>query len=22
MAGFVQLIEWKTSRFDEVEKLN
>jgi hypothetical protein len=22
VAGFVQLIEWKTSRFDEVEKLN
>ena len=22
MTGFAQLIEWKTSRFDEVEKLN
>lgn len=22
MAGFAQLIEWKTSRIDEVEKLN
>ena len=22
MAGFVQIIEWKTSRIDEVEKLN
>ena len=22
MAGFVQLIEWKTSRIDDVEKLN
>ena len=22
MAGFVQVIEWKTSRFDEVQQLN
>ncbi|HVQ88254.1 MAG TPA: hypothetical protein VMT88_08730 [Actinomycetes bacterium] len=22
MAGFVQLIEWKTSRYDDVKKLN
>ena len=22
MTGFAQLIEWKTSRFDEIEKLN
>ena len=22
MSGFVQIIEWKTSRFDEVEQLN
>ena len=22
MTGFAQLIEWKTSRYDEVEKLN